>query len=51
MVLVGALSTALPFDAELWRESVRRCVPPATVEANLAAFEAGRDAALRGEAR
>lgn len=51
VVLVGALSTALPFDAELWRESVRRCVPPATVEANLAAFDAGRDAALRGEAR
>ena len=51
VVLVGALSTALPFGEELWREAVRRCVPPATVEANLAAFEAGRDAALRGEAR
>ena len=32
-------------------EAVRRCVPPATVEANLAAFGAGRDAALRGGAR
>lgn len=51
VVLVGALSTALPFDAELWRNAVRACVPPATVEANLAAFDAGRDAALRGEAR
>lgn len=51
VVLVGALSTALPFDADLWRDAVRACVPPATVEANLAAFEAGRDAALRGEAR
>ena len=51
VVLVGALSTALPFDAELWRDAVRACVPAATVEANLAAFEAGRDAALRGEAR
>ena len=51
VVLVGALSTALPFDAELWRDAVRACVPPATVEANLAAFDAGRDAALRGEAR
>ena len=51
VVLVGALSTALPFGEELWREAVRRCVPPATVEANLAAFEAGRDAALRGAAR
>ena len=51
VVLVGALSTALPFDVELWREAVRRCVPAKTVEANLAAFDAGRDAALRGEAR
>ena len=51
VVLVGALSTALPFDVELWRDAVRACVPPATVEANLAAFDAGRDAALRGEAR
>lgn len=51
VVLVGALSTALPFDAELWRDAVRACVPPRTVEANLAAFDAGRDAALRGEAR
>ena len=51
VVLVGALSTALPFDAELWRDAVRACVPPTTVEANLAAFDAGRDAALRGEAR
>ena len=51
VVLVGALSTALPFDADLWRDAVRACVPPATVEANLAAFDAGRDAALRGEAR
>lgn len=51
VVLVGALSTALPFDADLWRDAVRACVPPTTVEANLTAFEAGRDAALRGEAR
>ncbi|HIY50737.1 MAG TPA: indolepyruvate oxidoreductase subunit beta [Candidatus Olsenella avicola] len=51
VVLVGALSTALPFDAELWRDAVRACVPAATVDANLAAFEAGRDAAIRGEAR
>ena len=51
VVLVGALSTALPFDVELWRNAVRACVPAATVEANLAAFDAGRDAALRGEAR
>ena len=42
VVLVGALSTALPFDADLWRDAVRACVPPATVEANLAAFDAGR---------
>ena len=51
VVLVGALSTAQPFDVELWRDAVRACVPAKTVEANLAAFDAGRDAALRGEAR
>lgn len=49
VVLVGALSTALPFSDELWREGVAACVPPRTVEANLRAFEAGREAALAGK--
>ena len=45
VVLVGALSTALPFAVEEWEDAIRRRVPPATVEANLAAFARGREAA------
>ena len=45
VVLVGALSTALPFTAEQWRDAIARRVPPKTVEANLEAFERGRAAA------
>ncbi|CAH2602807.1 Pyruvate ferredoxin oxidoreductase [Rhodovastum atsumiense] len=42
-VLLGALSTALPFAAEAWLAVLRQFVPPATVEPNLQAFRAGRD--------
>lgn len=42
VVLMGALSTALPFDVEVWEEIIAKRVPPKTVEANLAAFQAGR---------
>ena len=45
VVLVGALSTALPFSCEVWEDAISRRVPPRTVEANLAAFRAGRKAA------
>ena len=45
VVLVGALSTALPFTAEQWRDAIARRVPPKAVEANLEAFERGRAAA------
>ncbi|MDO8963774.1 MAG: indolepyruvate oxidoreductase subunit beta [Coriobacteriia bacterium] len=48
IVLVGALSVGLPFDAGVWREVIARRVPPKTVDANLAAFEAGRDACAKG---
>lgn len=43
VVLMGALSTALPFEAETWREVIASRVPPKTVDANLAAFDAGRE--------
>ncbi len=49
VVLMGALSTGLPFDTELWREVISARVPPTTVEANLSAFELGRRACLEGE--
>lgn len=45
VVLMGALSTALPFAPEVWEEVIAQRVPPKTVEANLAAFKAGRAAA------
>ena len=45
VVLVGALSTQLPFSVEEWEDAIRRRVPPTTVEATLAAFARGREAA------
>ena len=44
VVLVGALSTALPFEEAEWEDAIRRRVPPKTVEANLEAFARGRAA-------
>ncbi len=45
VVLMGALATALPFESDVWRDVISKRVPPKTVEANLIAFEMGRDAA------
>ena len=45
VVLVGALSTALPFTVEEWQDAIRRRVPPKTIDANLEAFARGREAA------
>jgi indolepyruvate ferredoxin oxidoreductase beta subunit len=47
VVLLGALSVGLPFPVELWREVIAARVPAKTVEANLRAFESGRDACAR----
>ncbi len=44
IVLVGALSTHLPFEREMWHEAIIRNVPPKWKELNFAAFAAGRDA-------
>jgi indolepyruvate ferredoxin oxidoreductase beta subunit len=49
VVLMGALSVGLPFESELWRDVIAKRVPPKTIEANLAAFELGREACQRGE--
>ena len=46
VVLIGALSTALPFTVEEWKQAIEARVPPKTIEANLRAFDAGRAAAL-----
>jgi indolepyruvate ferredoxin oxidoreductase beta subunit len=49
IVLMGALSTGLDFDEGLWREVIANRVPSKTVEANLRAFDLGRDACMEGE--
>lgn len=46
-VLLGALSTALDFAPDDWKSMIARVVPAHTVEANLKAFDAGRERALR----
>ncbi len=48
LVLMGALSAALPMRAETWRAVIEGRVPPRTVEANLAAFEHGRQVVAAG---
>ena len=46
---MGALSLGLPFAEESWREVIAARVPPKTIEANLRAFELGRQACREGE--
>lgn len=41
-VLLGALSTLLPFPSEAWQSSIGAWVPPKALSANLTAFERGR---------
>lgn len=48
IVLLGALSIGLPFDVQTWRDVITERVPPKTVEANLIAFQLGREAASGG---
>jgi len=48
VVLMGALSTGLPFPSDAWREVIVARVPPKTVDANLRAFELGRVACEQG---
>jgi len=44
IVLLGALSRDLDFDVRVWEDVIAKRVPPKTVESNLKAFEAGREA-------
>ncbi len=41
-ILVGMLSRDLPLPEDAWRTALARCVKPAFLEANLAAFAFGR---------
>lgn len=43
VVLLGALSARLSIPAEIWEEAIAGRVPPKTIEANIAAFRAGRE--------
>lgn len=49
LVLLGAVSTELPIEAELWSAVIETRVPSKTVEANLRAFEMGRGLGLSAE--
>jgi indolepyruvate ferredoxin oxidoreductase beta subunit len=51
VVLMGALSVGLPFSEELWSDVIAKRVPPKTIEANLKAFQLGRQACVEGECR
>ncbi len=46
VVLLGALSTSLPFSEDTWHEQIKLKVPPKTIDANLQAFALGRECAL-----
>jgi indolepyruvate ferredoxin oxidoreductase beta subunit len=41
--LLGALSEALPIEAENWRKALEHCIKPRFLEVNLKAFERGRN--------
>lgn len=43
VVLMGGLSSALPFDVEDWIAVIESRVPPKTVQGNVAAFMLGRE--------
>jgi indolepyruvate ferredoxin oxidoreductase beta subunit len=48
IVLMGAASVGLAFDADAWREVIAARVPAKTIDANLRAFELGRSACEGG---
>lgn len=47
IVLVGALSCSLSFPTDLWERTIRESVPATFIDANIAAFYKGREAAAR----
>jgi len=44
VVLVGALSTLVPFDESHWQTAMRERIPPKFLDVNLRAFDLGRAA-------
>lgn len=44
IVMLGAVAQSLPFADATWEQTIRRVVPPKTVDVNLQAFALGRGA-------
>ena len=44
LVMVGALSTFVPFDEEHWQTAMRERIPAKLLDVNLRAFDIGRNA-------
>ena len=47
MVIAGAVSTLMPFGADVWTQAMRERIPAKLIDMNLRAFEAGRGAVNR----
>ena len=47
VVLIGVLSTIMPFPKEEWEKAIVQLVPPKFLEMNKKAFELGREAAAK----
>ncbi len=43
VIIVGSLSTYIPFPLAAWENAVRESVPSKTVEINIEAFKKGRE--------
>ena len=41
LVLLGALSKHLPWEKDVWHKAIAACVPPKTLQINIAAFDMG----------
>lgn len=46
VVLLGSLSTGLPFEQQVWEEQIRNKVPEKTIDINIEAFRLGRAQAV-----
>ncbi len=43
VVIMGVVSTKMPFDVSVWEKAVEECVPPKFLELNQKAFKLGRN--------
>lgn len=47
-IIIGFLSTFLPFPVSVWEECIKSMVPPKTIEINIMAFYKGRENGVLG---